>query len=396
MAKLGRPKAEVVLTESERAELMRLTKRAHVNRAVAFRARVVLACADAPGQRRGAPPAHDEDAPWRSGASGSSPAGWTGLYDEPRVGAPRTVSDDAVEAVIVKTLETTPKGETHWSTRTMAKAAGMSHTMVGRIWRTFGLQPHVTESFKLSPDPQLVAKVRDVVGLYMHPPHNAVVFAVDEKSQIQALQRAQPILPMDIGQPERRTHNYIRHGTLDLFAALNVATGEVLARCKPQHRAQDFVAFLRDIDASVEAERGGPRRVGQPLRAQGAGGASLVAAASALPLPLHADLRVVAEPRGALLWVADRRRRSSADRTPASPSCGTRSSPTSRRTTNAACPSSGSRPPTRSSTRCADSDSACSRYMVSERTYPRNHRSRGLVRLCHIIGFPKESASDLN
>src|SRR5215213_3082831 len=148
--------------------------------------------------------------------------------NEPRAGAPRTVSDEAVEALIVKTLETTPKGETHWSTRTMAKAAGMSHTMVGRIWRTFGLQPHVTESFKLSPDPQLVAKIRDVVGLYMHPPHNAVVFSCDEKPQVQALQRTQPILPMDLGQPERRTHNYLRHGTLDLFAALNVATGEVL------------------------------------------------------------------------------------------------------------------------------------------------------------------------
>ena len=157
--------------------------------------------------------------------------------------------------MIVKTLETTPAGETHWSTRTMAAKAGMSHTMIGRIWRTFGLQPHVTQSFKISPDPQLVDKVRDVVGLYMNPPHNAVVFAVDEKSQIQALQRAQPILPMDLGQPERRTHNYVRHGTLDLFAALNVATGEVLARCKPQHRAQDFVAFLRDIDESVEPAR---------------------------------------------------------------------------------------------------------------------------------------------
>ena len=254
MAKLGRPKAEVVLTESERAELIRLTKRARVNRAVAFRARVVLACADAP----------DSAVVRRLRTTKSTVAKWRlrfiarrldGLYDEPRVGAPRIVSDAAVEAVIVKTLETTPKGETHWSTRTMAKAAGMSHTMVGRIWRTFGLQPHVTESFKLSPDPQLVAKIRDVVGLYMHPPHNAVVFAVDEKSQIQALQRAQPILPMDIGHPERRTHNYLRHGTVDLFAALNVATGEVIARCKPQHRAQDFVAFLRDIDDRVEAER---------------------------------------------------------------------------------------------------------------------------------------------
>ena len=134
----------------------------------------------------------------------------------------------------------------------MAKAAGISHSMIGRIWRTFRLQPHRTESFKLSPDPQLVDKIRDVVGLYIAPPTNAVVFSVDEKSQIQALQRAQPILPMDFGQPERRTHNYLRHGTLDLFAALNVATGEVLTRCTAQHRAQDFVAFLRDIDASVE------------------------------------------------------------------------------------------------------------------------------------------------
>jgi len=254
MAKLGRPKAEVVLTGSERAELIRLTKRARVNRAVAFRARVVLACGDAP----------DSAVVRRLRTTKSTVAKWRlrfiarrldGLYDEPRVGAPRIVSDAAVEAVIVKTLETTPKGETHWSTRTMAKAAGMSHTMVGRIWRTFGLQPHITESFKLSPDPQLVAKIRDVVGLYMHPPHNAVVFAVDEKSQIQALQRAQPILPMDIGHPERRTHNYLRHGTVDLFAALNVATGEVIARCTPQHRAQDFVAFLREIDDRVEAER---------------------------------------------------------------------------------------------------------------------------------------------
>lgn len=133
----------------------------------------------------------------------------------------------------------------------MATQAGMSHTMVGRIWRAFGLKPHLTESFKLSPDPQLVEKARDIVGLYMHPPDHAVVFAVDEKSQIEALQRGQPILPMDFGQPERRTHNYLRHGTLDLFAALNVATGEVIARCKRRHRATDLVDFLREVDATV-------------------------------------------------------------------------------------------------------------------------------------------------
>jgi transposase/transposase-like protein len=252
MAKIGRPRAEVVLTDEERLTLARLTKRSRVNRAIAFRARIVLACADrsdtAVAQRLRT--TKTTVAKWRSQFVAHRLAG---LYDEPRVGAPRTITDEAVEAIIVKTLETTPPGETHWSTRSMAKAAGISHTMVGRIWRTFRLQPHRIESFKLSPDPQLVDKIRDVVGLYMTPPANAVVFSVDEKSQIQALPRAPPILPMDFGQPERRTHNYLRHGTLDLFAALNVATGEVLTRCTAQHRAQDFVAFLGDIDASVES-----------------------------------------------------------------------------------------------------------------------------------------------
>ena len=250
MPRIGRPRAEIVVTKDERAALERLTKRARVNRAMAFRVRIVLACVDAT----------DTAVAQRLHTTKTTVAKWRrqfvlrrleGLYDEPRVGAPRTITDEQVEALIVKTLETTPPGETHWSTRSMAKAAGVSHTMVGRIWRTFGLQPHRTESFKISPDPQLIEKIRDVVGLYMAPPANAVVFSVDEKSQIQALQRAQPVLPMDFGQPERRTHNYVRHGTLDLFAALNVATGEVIARCKTQHRAQDFVAFLRDVDASV-------------------------------------------------------------------------------------------------------------------------------------------------
>ena len=252
MAKIGRPTVALVITDVERAELVRLTKRAHVNRLLAFRARLVLACGEGATGTAVARRHRTTNATvgkWRKRFIESR---LEGLYDEPRVGGPRSISDEEVEAVIVKTLETTPKGETHWSTRTMAAKAGMSHTMVGRIWRTFGLQPHITRSFKLSPDPQLVDKVRDVVGLYMNPPHNAVVFSFDEKSQIQALERAQPILPMDLGAPERRTHNYLRHGTLDLFAALNVATGEVLARCKPRHRAQDFVAFLREIEASVE------------------------------------------------------------------------------------------------------------------------------------------------
>jgi transposase len=254
MANIGRPKVALVVSEEERRELQRLTRRAHVNRAVAFRARLVLACATGSSNTvvaRRHRTTNQTVGKWRRRFVESR---LDGLYDEPRVGGPRTISDAAVEDVVVRTLETTPKGATHWSTRTMAAKAGMSHAMVGKIWRTFGLKPHLTRSFKLSPDPQLVDKVRDVVGLYMHPPRNAVVFSFDEKSQIQALQRAQPILPMDLGQPERQTHNYVRHGTLDLFAALNVATGEVLARCKQKHRAQDFVAFLGAIDASVAPE----------------------------------------------------------------------------------------------------------------------------------------------
>ncbi|MBY0496900.1 MAG: IS630 family transposase [Cyanobacteria bacterium] len=254
MANTGRPKKLLVVTDDERSALVRLTKRARVNRALAFRARLVLACAEGVADTAVARRYRTTNATvgkWRHRFSERRLAG---IYDEPRPGAPRTITDENVEAVIVKTLESTPPGETHWSTRTMAAQAGMSHTTIGRIWRTFGLKPHVSESFKISPDPQLIEKIRDVVGLYMTPPTNAVVFSFDEKSQIQALERAQPILPMDIGQPERRTHNYIRNGTLDLFAALNVATGEVLARCKGQHRAQDFVAFLREIDANVEPE----------------------------------------------------------------------------------------------------------------------------------------------
>ena len=252
MTTIGRPKLPLVVTAADRAELVRLTKRAHVNRLLAFRARLVLACADTATNTTVARRHRTTNATVGKWRTRFIERGLAGLYDEPRVGGPRSISDAAVEAVVVQTLESTPPGETHWSTRTMATKAGLSHTMVGRIWRTFGLKPHLSESFKLSPDPQLVDKVRDVVGLYMHPPHNAVVFAVDEKSQIQALQRAQPILPMDVGRPERRTHNYLRHGTLDLFAALNVATGQILATCTRRHRASDFVAFLSAIDTSVD------------------------------------------------------------------------------------------------------------------------------------------------
>ena len=252
MPRTGRPKAPLIISDEEREELVRLTRRSRVNRNVAFRARIVLACAERPSNTEVARLLKTNDKTVGSWRRRFIEARLDALYDEPRAGAPRKYSDEAVEAVIVKTLETTPKGRTHWSTRKMAKSAGLSHSTVGRIWRAFGLKPHVTRSFKMSPDPQLISKVRDVVGLYMSPPENAAVFSFDEKSQIQALERAQPILPIDLGQPERRTHNYVRHGTLDLFAALNVATGKVLARCKQKHRSVDFVAFLREIDEHVD------------------------------------------------------------------------------------------------------------------------------------------------
>jgi transposase len=176
------------------------------------------------------------------------------LLDEPRSGAPRKISDDDVEAIVVATLETTPRGQTHWSTRGMAKRAGVSRTTVSRIWRALGLQPHRSETFKLSKDPLLVEKVRDIVGLYMSPPDNALVLCIDEKSQIQALDRTQPILPMRPGQRERRTPDYERHGTTSLFAALDVATGKVIGRCHRRHRAVEFRKFLDVIEQNVPGD----------------------------------------------------------------------------------------------------------------------------------------------
>lgn len=252
MARTGRPKAEIKLTEAERTELERLARRVRTNRHLALRAKLILTSASG---------ADDASVAKKHRAHRKTVGTWRrrfveqrldGLHDEPRVGAPRTISDDKIEDVVVQTLETTPKGRTHWSTRKMAEKAGVSHSSVGRIWRAHGLKPHIVRGFKLSNDPQFIEKVRDIVGLYMSPPDNAIVFSFDEKPQIQALERSQPVLPMDLGMPERQTHNYIRHGTLDLFAALNIATGEVIATTKKQHRAKDFVAFLREVDKTLE------------------------------------------------------------------------------------------------------------------------------------------------
>jgi transposase len=218
------------------------------------RSRIVLRCANGVTNTQVAEELQVTNATVGKWRSRFIARGIAGLLDEPRSGAPRSISDDRVEAVVVKTLESTPRNATHWSTRSMAETSGLSHTSVQRIWQAFGLQPHRSESFKLSTDPQLIEKVRDIVGLYLNPPDTALVLCVDEKTQIQALDRSQPVLPMRPGQPERQTHDYRRHGTTSLFAALDVATGKVIGEVHRRHRAIEFRAFLDRIDHEVPEE----------------------------------------------------------------------------------------------------------------------------------------------
>jgi len=243
--------AEVVLSLEEREVLERWARRPTSAQALAFRCRIVLAAAEGRASKEIAAELgcnHNTVSKWRGRFARRR---LDGLHDEPRPGKPRSISDEDVERVIVKTLEERPVGATHWSTRSMAAATGMSQTAVSRIWRAFGLKPQQSESFKLSPDPQFVDKVRDIVGLYLNPPDAAVVLCVDEKSQIQALDRTAPVLPLLPGTPERRTHDYVRNGTTNLYAALDVASGQVINDMTPRHRAEEFRRFLNLIDSSV-------------------------------------------------------------------------------------------------------------------------------------------------
>jgi transposase len=249
------PKPRTIeLTQEERAKLLELARRHKSANAVARRARIVLAAADGLGNTAIAKTLGVGKATAEKYRRRFLRVRLDAMFDEPRSGAPRKVTDAQVEEVITKTLEITPTGQTHWSRRSMARQVGLSTDTIGRIWHAFGLQPHRAETFKLSPDPQFIEKVRDVVGLYLSPPANAVVLCVDEKSQIQALERTQPLLPMRPGQVERRTHDYERHGTTTLFAALNVATGTVLKRCLSRHRHQEYLRFLNDIDQHVSED----------------------------------------------------------------------------------------------------------------------------------------------
>jgi transposase len=247
----GRPTPAILLTEEERQTLERWARRPTTSQALALRCRMVLACAEG---------LSNVEAGARLGVHEKTVGKWRarflqrrleGLTDEPRPGAPRTITDEQVEEVITKTLEEAPTDATHWSTRSMARATGMSQTAVSRIWRAFGLKPHQDEAWKLSTDPQFIDKVRDICGLYLNPPEAAVVLCVDEKSSIQALDRTAPVLPLLPGVAQRRSHDYRRHGVTNLYAALDVASGMVISQLTARHRAIEFRRFLGRIDSQV-------------------------------------------------------------------------------------------------------------------------------------------------
>jgi transposase len=244
----------VTLTEDEHAQLVAWSRRSKSANALAMRSRIVLAAADGLGNTAIADKLDIHVSSARKWRSRFVADRLEGLLDEPRPGRPRTVSDEQVEAVITRTLETTPTNATHWSTRSLAAELGMSQTAVSRIWRAFGLAPHKQDSWKLSKDPLFVDKVRDVVGLYLNPPERALVLCVDEKTQIQALNRTAPVFPMLPGTPARASHDYVRHGTSSLYAALDLTTGKVIGALHARHRAREFLAFLKTIDANVPAD----------------------------------------------------------------------------------------------------------------------------------------------
>jgi transposase len=250
----GPKPVSIVLTAQERRRLEGWATRPKTEQALALRARIILAAADGEANTSIADKLRIRRltvVKWRTRFVTER---IEGLADSRRSGAPRKISDEAVEQAINKTLAERPRDATHWSTRVLAKETGLSHATVHRIWRAFGLQPHRTETFKLSKDPEFTRKVRDIVGLYLNPPDRALVLCVDEKSQIQALDRTQPLLPMSLGHAEQRTHDYIRHGTTSLFAALDIATGKVIGKTFRRHRAAEFKKFLATIDAAVPAD----------------------------------------------------------------------------------------------------------------------------------------------
>jgi transposase len=252
----GRPKQPLTVEPGDREKLELLARRPKTAQRAAIRAKIVLRASEGLA---------NQDIAQKLGITGATVGKWRarflakgmeGLTDEPRPGTPRKITDAKVEEAVTRTLESLPRAATHWSTRSLAAQIGLSQSAVVRIWHSFGLQPHRTETFKLSTDPQLVEKVRDIVGLYLNPPDHAIVLCVDEKSQVQALDRTQPILPLRPGLPEQRTSDYERHGTTSLFAALDIATGKVVGECHRRHRHQEFLKFMELVDSTLPAEAG--------------------------------------------------------------------------------------------------------------------------------------------
>jgi transposase len=298
----GRPKKhELEVSALQRVELERIARQSRSARSVAFRARIVLECAGGASNAAVAAKLRTTGFTvglWRNRFIAE---GVVGLGDEPRPGAPREIGDEKVEQVVRLTLEKTPRGTTHWSSRMLAARTGLSQSTISRIWRAFGMTPHRTESFQLSAGPPLIDKVRDIVGLYLDPPHHALVLCVDEKSQIQALSRTQPVLPMRAGQLERRTHDYKRHGVTSLFAALDIATGSVLGKCYRRHRSVEFLDVLKRIDGAVPADLDihlvldnygtHKTRVGPPVATKEA----------TLPFAFHPHACLVAQPSRAMV-----------------------------------------------------------------------------------------------
>ena len=254
MARRGRPTIEITVSDQERSTLQRWARRHNSSQALALRCRIVLACAEGRTQAEVAAEVGCHPVTVSKWAHRFAAERLDGLVDAPRPGAARRIGDEVIEAVLVETLESVPPDATHWSTRELAKKHGISHTTVREIWQAFGLKPWRQDSFKVSPDPELVEKIRDLVGLYMSPPVAAAVFAIDEKPQIQALNRTAPTLPMLPTTPQRATHDYERNGTCDLFAALEIATGKVITDIRKSHTSADFVAFLNKVDRAVPAE----------------------------------------------------------------------------------------------------------------------------------------------
>lgn len=250
----GRPKQSLTLVPTDKEKLTLLARRPKTAQRVAVRSKIVLRAAEGQSNQK---IARD------LGITGATVGKWRerfrlqgmeGLADEPRPGAPRKITDAQVEAAVTKTLESVPAAATHWSTRSLSQQVGLSQSAIVRIWHSFGLQPHRSETFKLSTDPYLVEKVRDITGLYLNPPEHAIVLSVDEKSQVQALDRTQPILPLRPGLPEKRTSDYERHGTTSLFAALDIATGKVIGNCHRRHRHQEFLKFMELVDSKLPAD----------------------------------------------------------------------------------------------------------------------------------------------